>query len=153
MYQSITPSQCSRGVTLIEVLITILVLGLGLLGVAALQANALKINQSALQRSQASMLAYFMLDAMRANLTDATAGNYDLGTLPSTSVCTAPTGTTLITHDQAAWFTALKENLGNVSTTCGLIACNTTSCTVKVFWDDSRAGGENTQKVEVTSRL
>lgn len=143
------------GFTLIEVLVAVLVLGLGLLGVAALQANATKTNHSALQRTQAVMLAYFMLDAMRANKDAAKAGSYNLGTLgpPDTPQCTAPTESDLITHDQAQWFTALKQNLGNANTTCGLIACNASSCTVKVFWDDSHAGGLGNQVIEVTSRL
>jgi len=55
---------------MIEVLVAVLVLAIGLLGVAALQTNALKNNQSAFQRSQASMLAYYMMDAMRAREAD-----------------------------------------------------------------------------------
>ena len=155
MYQPITSLQRACGTTLIEVLVTVLVLGVGLLGGAAMHANALKTNNGALQRSQAVMLAYFMLDAMRANKADAIAGSYNLGSAgtPDTPVCTAPTESALITHDQAAWFSALKENLGDVSTTCGLIACNATTCTVKVFWDDSRAGGLQTQIIEISSRL
>lgn len=141
------------GFTLIEVLVAVLVLGLGLLGVAALQANALKTNHSALQRSQAVMLAYFMLDAMRANRAAAQAGSYNRGTLPDTPECTAPTESDLVTHDQAQWFAALKETLGNAPTTCGLIACNAASCTVKVYWDDSHAGGSSNQVIEVSSRL
>ncbi len=143
------------GFSLIEVLVAVLVLGFGLLGVAGLQANALRTNHSALQRSQAVMLAYFMLDAMRANKEAAVAGSYDLGTpgTPDTPECTAPTESNLITSDQARWFAALKENLGDADTTCGLIACNAASCTVRVFWDDSRAGGSSAQVIEVTSQL
>ncbi|BBD77775.1 type IV pilus modification protein PilV [Hydrogenophilus thermoluteolus] len=142
-----------RGLGLIEVLIAVLVLAIGLLGVAALQANALKANQSALQRSQATMLAYLMLDAMRANRDAATAGGYNLGTpgSPDTPECNPPSENDLITRDQAYWLGKLKENLGNSA--CGLIACTATSCTVKVFWDDSRAGGSTTQIIEVTSQL
>ncbi|QGU32839.1 type IV pilus modification protein PilV [Thermochromatium tepidum] len=145
----------TSGFTLIEVLVAIVVLGAGLLGLAALQGQALKANSSALQRSQAVMLAYFMLDAMRANPTAARNGDYDLGTpgSPDTPHCTAPTASNLVTRDQAAWLTALKTNLGNANTTCGLIACSSASCTVKVFWDDSRAGGASAQVIEVTSRL
>lgn len=141
------------GFTLIEVLIAVIVLGVGLLGIAALQANALKANHSALQRSQAVMLAYFMLDAMRANREAALAGNYDLGSTSSTA-CTAPSGSTLVAHDQAAWINALKNALGNVNTTCGMIDCaNNGDCTVQIYWDDSRAGGSGAQVLEIRSRL
>lgn len=138
------------GFGMIEVLVAVLVLAIGLLGVAALQANALKTNHSALQRSQATMLAYLMLDAMRANRAAARAGNYDLGT-PGSPACATPTESDLITRDQAYWLGKLKENLGD--TACGLIACDAASCTVEVFWDDSRAGGASDQVIEVTSRL
>ncbi|WP_438438152.1 type IV pilus modification protein PilV [Hydrogenophilus thermoluteolus] len=63
----------------IEILIAVLVLAVGLLGVAALQANALKTNQSAVARSQAAMLAYLILDAMRANRDAATSGGVQPG--------------------------------------------------------------------------
>jgi type IV pilus assembly protein PilV len=56
-----------RGVTLIEVLITVLVLSVGLLGVAALNAFSLQAGQSSLQRTQASIIAGETLDWLRAN--------------------------------------------------------------------------------------
>jgi type IV pilus assembly protein PilV len=59
------------GVTLIEVLVAVLVLSLGLLGYAALLAFSLKANQSANFRTQATILAYEALDAIRANRVNA----------------------------------------------------------------------------------
>ena len=56
-----------RGVTLIEVLITVLVVSVGLLGVAALQTFALQSGNTSYQRSQATNVAYEALDFMRAN--------------------------------------------------------------------------------------
>ena len=146
-----------RGASLIEVLVAFLLLSFGLLGLSGLQINALKNNQSALQRSQATMLAYFMMDAMRANKDDAIAGTYNLGTpgTPPTLACDAPADTSLVTHDQAAWFTAMKATLGNTNTTCGLVACDgSANCSVRVYWDDSRGvGGANAQFVEIASQL
>ena len=52
---------------MIEVLVAVLVMGIGLLGVAAMQATALRNNQSALERTQATIQTYSILDAMRAN--------------------------------------------------------------------------------------
>lgn len=139
----------NAGFSMIEVLVAVLVLAIGLLGVAALQTHALKNNQSALQRSQASMLAYYMLDAMRANRAVAMIGSYDLA-----KTCTAPSGGTLISNDQNAWIAALKTNLGNQSSTCGEITCGINTCSVKVYWDDSRGvGGASNQVIEITSRL
>ncbi|CAG1020654.1 hypothetical protein MTYM_00424 [Methylococcales bacterium] len=139
----------NSGFSMIEVLIAVLILAVGLLGVAALQTNALKNNQSALQRSQATMLSYYMMDAMRANRAVALLGSYNLS-----KTCSAPSAGTLITNDQIAWINALKANLGNQSSTCGEITCNTNSCTVKVYWDDSRSvGGGSSQVVEIVSRI
>lgn len=52
---------------MIEVLVAIMILSVGLLGLAGLQSAGLTHNQSANSRSSASMLAYGLLDSMRAN--------------------------------------------------------------------------------------
>ncbi|ANB01444.1 type IV pilus modification protein PilV [Ectothiorhodospira sp. BSL-9] len=54
------------GVSLIEVLIAILVISIGLLGVAGIQAVSVQLNQNAYLRSQATHLAYEMSDTVRA---------------------------------------------------------------------------------------
>jgi len=69
-----TPAREQRGFTLIEVLVAALVLSVGLLGLAGLQAVGQKLSHSAYQRSQAASLAYEMADAIRANA--ANAGDY-----------------------------------------------------------------------------
>ncbi len=56
-----------NGFTLIEVLISVIILAIGLLGIAAMQINGIKTNDSAYLRSQASILAYEIIDRMRAN--------------------------------------------------------------------------------------
>jgi len=56
-----------QGFTLIEVLISVLILGLGILGTLNLQTRALLDNQDAYLRSQAIILAYDMADRIRAN--------------------------------------------------------------------------------------
>jgi type IV pilus assembly protein PilV len=64
----------SRGFTLIEILVALIVLSVGLLGVAALQLSSLRANNSASFRSQATFLAYDIADRMRANRIAATTG-------------------------------------------------------------------------------
>ncbi len=59
------------GFTLIEVLIAMIVLAVGLLGLAGLQATSLKNNQSAYNRIKATQLAYDIADRMRANYAEA----------------------------------------------------------------------------------
>lgn len=64
---SARPTQ--RGVTMIEVLIAVLVLSVGLLGMAALQGISVQTNQSANFRSHATMLVNEMMENMRSNRT------------------------------------------------------------------------------------
>jgi type IV pilus assembly protein PilV len=146
------------GASLIEVLVAFLLLSFGLLGLSGLQINALKNNQSAVQRSQATMLAYFMMDAMRANRAAALAGNYNTGT-QADPTCEAAGGASLAANDQSAWFDALKNGLGNADSTCGFVACTAigtsgADCVVRVYWDDTRAvGGGAKEFVEIASQL
>ncbi|MDP2904118.1 MAG: type IV pilus modification protein PilV [Methylovulum sp.] len=58
----------ATGFTLIEVLVSLVLLSGGLLGLAALQATSLKNNQIAYNRNQATQLAYDMTDRMRVNI-------------------------------------------------------------------------------------
>lgn len=57
--------------TLIEVLVTLVIMSVGLLGVAALQLTTVRNNYDAFVRSQAAVLASDMLDRMRANRNNA----------------------------------------------------------------------------------
>ncbi len=138
-----------RGVGLIEILVALLVLAIGILGLASLQTQALKNNESSLQRSQAVVLSYAAFDMLRANRPAALAGNYNM-----TMTCTAPSSpSTLVGNDQAYWINTLHTALG--STACGAINCSSSGdCTVQVQWDEQRAtGGSATQILQTQSRL
>jgi len=139
----------SGGFSLIEVLVTLLILGVGILSLAAIQVSSLKSNESALERSQVTILVYSMLDRMRANRATAVAGAYNIS-----KTCTAPNPGTLITNDQKAWIDTLHSKLGNLGTTCGEINCVGSLCTVTVYWDDSRGlSGNSSQTLQVTAQL
>lgn len=56
-----------QGASLIEVMVAVFILGAGLLGLGALQARSLMMNQSAYYRSIAADLAYDLADRIRAN--------------------------------------------------------------------------------------
>jgi len=83
-----------RGVSLIESMIALLVISIGLLGIAALQITAMKQNTSALNHSQAVWIGYNIADRIRANFGefDQYAGidtNSSYTQDCSTSACTA----------------------------------------------------------------
>ena len=68
-----------RGFTLIEVLIALLILAVGLLGMATLMTTSLQSNQGAYRRSQASLLTYDLVERMRLNRSQAiTSDDYTL---------------------------------------------------------------------------
>lgn len=54
-----------RGFTLLESLVAMLILAVGLLGLAGLQTQGLRFNTDAYVRSQATFLAYDMIERMR----------------------------------------------------------------------------------------
>lgn len=138
-----------KGAGLIEVLVAVLVLAIGLMGIAGLQSRALKNGQSAFERSQAVTLTYLMMDAMRANVTAVEDMQYNI---PRT--CSVSAATTLATSDQRLWLQAMKDTLGDRDTTCGEINCVARRCTVRIFWDDTRgSGGDENQMVETVSVL
>ena len=56
-----------QGVSLIEVLVSTVIIAIALLGLMSLQITSLKTNQSAYARSQANFLAYDILESMRVN--------------------------------------------------------------------------------------
>lgn len=66
------------GMTLVEVLVALVVLSVGLLGIAAMQAVGLRSMASAGSRSQATLLAYDIVDRMRANRARAGDGEFDI---------------------------------------------------------------------------
>jgi type IV pilus assembly protein PilV len=75
-HRNVRPLQ-ECGVSLLEVLIALLVLSVGLLGLAALQSGALQGNQASLMHSKATNLAYDVTDRMRANRGNL--GEYETG--------------------------------------------------------------------------
>jgi type IV pilus assembly protein PilV len=94
-----------RGTTLIETLVALVVLSVGLLGIAALQMTSLRNNRGAHLRSQAQVMAYDITDRMRANRTDALANAYVI------ALTATPTGAGLVLTDLQQWKNTLAAAL------------------------------------------
>lgn len=124
------------GFTLIEVLITVVVMALGLLGIAALQTVALKSGRTALHRSYATFYAYDIVDSMRANRPAAVAGNYDLAINAAAPTC----GTIVYNCDLRAWRDALARDLPDGTGSVDVDASG--SATIQIRWSE----GVNTDR-------
>lgn len=135
----------AKGFGLIEILVSMLVLGIGILGMVGLQLNAMKLNQTAGVRSQATFLAYDIADRMRANTSAALAGAYDIALTGS-----APSGDTIAAVDLGIWKTALANQL---PAGAGSITRNGLVLRVIVQWDERKVGGEAAQQFTFETRL
>jgi len=122
------------GFSLLEVLITIVILAIGLLGLAGLTAASMRNNHGAYNRSQAVWLAYDISDRMRANRVVARGGGYNIALGAS-----APTGSTTSATDLGQWLTAvaaLPAGLGAINVDAG-----TSRATITIQWNETRAAG------------
>lgn len=69
-------SSGQHGIALIEILISVLVLGIGLLGIAAMQSSSVRYSQSAQERTTALIMAGTLVEIMRSNPDVARTGSY-----------------------------------------------------------------------------
>ena len=148
------------GFSLTEVLVAMLVLAIGLLGLAALQIAGVRSNQTAYYRSIATQLAYDMADRMRANPVGVADGVYNKGT-PGASLTQCETASctpdVLAQYDLIRWNNALAANLpGGMGTVCSITSTPTignssspvagcagaagNTYAVYVWWNDDRSG-------------
>jgi len=141
----------AKGFSLLEVLIALVILSVGLLGIAAMLSTTVKSNDSAYMRSQATALAYNIIDRMRANQNAAQNGEYDiaLGTPApgSSTVCNGVaancSAASLANFDLSQWKQSLDSSANGLPNGDGSIAVNAASgvyaVKVTVQWNDSRA--------------
>jgi len=149
-------SPFSAGFTLLEVLVAIVIISVGMLGLAGLQARGLQNNHSSLQRTLATYQAYDMADRMRANIVGVNDGNYNnLSGTPSDPGCisTGCTPAQLTDYDMRVWnlsnASLLPSGVGvvcldstPVDGTSGAPACDGagTIFAIKLWWSDDRSG-------------
>lgn len=130
-HQSRGCKQQQAGMTLIEVLVAALILGLGLLGAASAQINALKYTDSARMSTQASFIAYDMLDRMRANAT----GDYRFS---GVDVATSTSSVAGIVGQDLSDFKRNIRAFGGENAR-GVISVSDRQVSINIHWDDSRA--------------
>ena len=152
-----------RGFSLIEVLVTLLVFSVGLLGLAAMLVSAVKGNHQAYHHSQAVYVAESMADGLRSNLAAVNAGDYDTGgfiTSHGGGGCAVCSPAQLADSDLAAWTTMAAQRIpngaisidctaGNAAGGIAAMAGYTGVCTLAVRWSEV---GDTTQSQDVSDR-
>ena len=109
----------NRGFTLIEVMVAMVIFAIGMMGMASLQTVSLRTNYESNTRSQAVLLAYDMVDRMRAN----------------------GTASALAAAEQVAW---QGQTAATLPGGLGVVAGVAPNFTVTVHWDEDRTGAVGT---------
>lgn len=144
-----TPSlarKSQQGFSLIEVMISVLILAVGVLGLAALQAVALKNSGGSASRTQAAIQTYSMMDIIRANRDNIGIYNTNIYVEGDGS---GADGTLM------GWLDGLKTSVAPDAK--GKVVCiaDTMTCSVGVQWSDERTTGgtADPSDIYITSQL
>lgn len=144
------------GTSLIEVLISLLVLSGGMLGMAGVQSVSLRANQAAYYRTLATTFTQDITERMRANTSGVAAGSYNNIAGAATASCFTSAGCNraqMAAQDVFEWKAAIAAAMPlGVATVCldssmpdgtaTAFACDGLGSiyAIKIFWDDDRDG-------------
>jgi type IV pilus assembly protein PilV len=115
------------GLSMVEVLVTLVLVSVGLLGIAGLQLTSVQNTNSASQRFQATLLAEEVLERMRANRSQAEVGRYDVALGADADTVG------LAQDDLSAWKLALADLPGGD----GAVEMDGNEVTITVQWRDN----------------
>jgi len=139
----------NAGFTLIEVLITMFVIAIALLGTAALQAYSMKVNQGGQFRAQAVLLGGDLLERIEANNPAAIAGQY-AAVLPNkakASDCIADScsANQMASYDLQEFQEALQQRLPDTSATITFAGAGPYTYTVQISWRERIFKGKSSK--------
>jgi len=140
-----------HGFTLVEVMVALVIFAISMLGLAGLQAAALRDNHIANQNTIATQLAEDMAERIRANPPGVSSGFYDAisaqpGSEPDcyNNTCTPAE---IAQADAFQWFTTIQDTLPAGT---GTVINNGIRFTVTVMWDRERTGTNGTSCSDLT---
>lgn len=151
--------QKERGFMLIETLVAVIILAIGLLGMASMQVAGLKNNNSAYTRTQATYLAYDIIDRIRNN----PAGDYsltigstpaDVGGVSAKELCNFNSSTSTLNcdednlafYDQAVWVNDITNALPSGQ---GGISVDDNTFTITISWLDKEGDSDDEQRASL----
>ena len=152
-----TTRRSQRGFSMIEVLVTLLIIALALLGTAGLQAYSMRMNQGGQFRTQAVFLVADLTERMEANKNAISKGAYALAlsnapnpllTSCTDAVCTCDrlaggVCSALALYDLSVWQNTVAATLPQSSWSVVNAGGNPSTVTVTVSWVDRRADTTN----------
>lgn len=121
-----------QGFSMIEVLISIVIVAFGLLGFAGLLTKSIKDNRVAYMRSQATIFSYDITERMRANRSAAINGSYTI------ALGSSPAGGTMAALDLQEWKTNIAQALPDGDGAVSVDGNGNTTITLQ--WDDDGDG-------------
>lgn len=145
--QAVSRLPDQQGISLMEVLIALLLLAVGVMGAGAMQLNALRYNASAVYSTQASIIAYDVLERMRVN--SAQLSSYAI----QIDSCTdgLPVDNSILHTDLADFSRAVGCQLPGGS---GRIEIQGARATVHISWSEQRLPQEAAlSQIKVSSLL
>lgn len=151
------PQARAGGFSMIEVLIALVILALGLLGVALLQTLSLRYSQTANYRTKAVNLASDWLDQVRANRAQfqmyTSVSESDFDSVPLDSCTAPPTGFLTPESNRTRWICDVKSELGDEAYAT-VTSPEARVVRVQVNWSDNNgAVGSGNGSVTVETQL
>jgi type IV pilus assembly protein PilV len=136
------------GFTLLEILVSLLLIAIGVLGTAGLQALSMKINQGGQLRSQAVVLGMDFVERIEANNPATVLGKYAPATYPTsfTTDCSVNFCSTddLATYDLVEFQTRVQALLPGSSVAVSVSGTGPFTYTVQITWVERISRAQNT---------
>ena len=126
-----------------EVLVAMLILAIGLLGLASLQAQSLKFNHDSYVRSQATILAAAIMDKMRSNPTVSYTDGITDPVLPDDCDEVVEVNSSNPINEKCFWLTDLQTRLPSGTGTIVVNAANSNMFDVTIMWSDREIDNED----------
>jgi type IV pilus assembly protein PilV len=128
----------SRGFTLVEVMVTLFIIAIGVLGVSGLQLASMRSNHSAFLRSHATLAAYALVDRIRTDPASFVAISIDTDNPSGKASFKAWADELVLTP----LLKAANQPLGALDCTNGN-ACNNGHCAITIRWNDARGESQD----------